>query len=58
MKQEFDAHCEQKDCNISSINGIPEGEKVLDSVWAIRRKSNIFTNEVYKHKARINIHEG
>ena len=50
MKQEFDAHCEQKDCYISSMNGIPEEEKVLDSIWEIRRKRNIFTNEVSKTK--------
>ena len=56
MKREFDAHSESKNWDVVSINDVPEGEKVLDSVWAIRRKRHILTNEVYTHKAMLNIH--
>ena len=58
MKREFDAHSESKNWDVVSINDVPEGEKVLDSVWAIRRKRHILTNEVYTHKAMLNIHGG
>ena len=43
---------------VISLDDVPEGEKVFDSVWAMRRKRNILTNKVYKHKARLNIHGG
>ena len=37
---------------------VPEGTKILDSIWAMKRKRDIKTREVYKHKARLNIHGG
>ena len=37
---------------------IPDGHKVLPAVWAMRRKCCIQTKEVYKWKARLNIHGG
>jgi hypothetical protein len=37
---------------------VPEGVKVLDSVWYIKRKRNIKTRKVYKHKSRLNVHGG
>jgi hypothetical protein len=37
---------------------VPEGTKILDSVWAMKRKRDIKTREIYKHKARLNIHGG
>ena len=33
---------------------VPEGAQVFPSVWALRRKRKINTNEVYKWKARLN----
>jgi hypothetical protein len=32
--------------------------KILDSVWAMKRKRDLVTREVYKHKARLNVHGG
>ena len=40
------------------VNDVPEGTKILDSVWSMKRKRDIKTREVYKHKARLNIHGG
>jgi Reverse transcriptase (RNA-dependent DNA polymerase) len=37
---------------------VPEGVKVLDLVWAMKRKRRIKTKEIYKWKARLNIHGG
>ena len=37
---------------------VPEGVKVLDSVWAKKLKRKIKTKEVYKWKARLNIYGG
>eukprot|EP00957_Ditylum_brightwellii_P122592 9348623-Ditylum_brightwellii.AAC.1 len=32
--------------------------KILDSVWAFKRKRDIRTQEVLKYKARLNVHGG
>ena len=37
---------------------VPSGEKVLPSVWAMRRKRKISTGEIYKWKARLNLDGG
>jgi len=37
---------------------VPAGTKVRDSVWSMKRKRDIRTREVYKWKARLNIHCG
>jgi hypothetical protein len=37
---------------------VPAGHHVLPAVWAMHRKRRIDTQEVYKWKARINIHGG
>ena len=40
------------------ISEVPKGTKILDSVWAMKQKRDIQTRQVYKHKARLNIHGG
>jgi hypothetical protein len=37
---------------------VPKGVKVLPSVWSMKRKRDIKTQQVYKHKARLNVHGG
>ena len=58
MQGEVDDHCKNKHWAITSRSKVPEGVKVLDSVWAMRRKRRIKTKKVYKWKARLNIHGG
>ena len=36
----------------------PKGTKLIDMVWSMRRKQRINTQEVYKSKARLNVHGG
>ena len=43
---------------ILPIEKIPEREKVLDAVWAMRRKINILTKQIYRWKARLNLYWG
>ena len=38
------------------VNDVPEGTKILDSVWSMKRKRDFKTCEVYKHKAQLNHH--
>ena len=37
---------------------MPKGTKILDSIWSMKRKRDIKTREVYKYKARLNVHGG
>jgi hypothetical protein len=37
---------------------VPEDAQVVPSVWSMRRKRNFTTNEITKHKARLNLHGG
>ena len=48
---EVNAHIEGRHWELVDKNNIPEGTKVIDSVWAMRRKRDIKAREVYKHKA-------
>ena len=40
------------------LNEVPTGTKLLDMVWSMRRKRRIKTQEMYKWKARLNVHGG
>ena len=58
MQGEVDSHNSSQHWAIRRRDQVPEGVKVLDSVWAMRRKRQIKTKQVYKWKARLNIHGG
>jgi hypothetical protein len=58
MQGELNDHNNRKHWDIILRSKVPEGVKVLDSVWAMKRKRRIKTKEVYKWKARLNIHGG
>eukprot|EP00957_Ditylum_brightwellii_P158128 12036205-Ditylum_brightwellii.AAC.1 len=40
------------------MSEVPKGTKILDAVWVFKRKRDIKTRRVYKHKARLNVHGG
>ncbi len=58
MSQEFDSHCDKMHWLFVLRSSLPYGTKVLQSVWAMRRKRRIATGEIYKWKAHLNIHGG
>jgi hypothetical protein len=58
MKKEVSAHEDGKHWELTKRSNIPSQHKVLPSVWAMKRKRRIATREVYKWKARLNIHGG
>ena len=58
MMEEINAHTNNKHWEIIKRKDVPEGVKVLPSVWAMKRKRRISTGEVYKWKARLNLHGG
>ena len=58
MIKEVEDHVQRKHWEIIPISQVPKGTKVLDSVWAMKRKREIMTRKVCKHKARLNVHGG
>jgi hypothetical protein len=37
---------------------VPKWVRVFDSVWSMKRKTDIKTCKVYEHKARLSVHGG
>lgn len=58
MKKEFVDHCKRDHWDLIPMSEVPKDHRVLDSVWAMKRKRDIKTRKVYKWKARLNIHGG
>jgi hypothetical protein len=58
LEEEVKVHIDNGHWVLMPRSDIPHGHKVLDSVWAFRRKRRIATQEVYKWKARLNVHGG
>ena len=58
MVKEYNDHTDRKHWELITKDQVPEGTKILDSIWSMKRKRDIITREVYKWKARLNIHGG
>ena len=58
MSKEFNDHCERGHGELIPIEEVPTGEKILDAVWSMKRKEDIKTQKIIKHKARLNVHGG
>ena len=58
MVEEIKAHTENKHWEVIERSDVPEGDKILPPVWAMKRKRCMATGKVYKWKARLNIHGG
>ena len=55
---ELDGHKEMGNYKPVQFREIPKGAELIDMVWSIGRKRRINTQEVYKWKARLNVHGG
>jgi Reverse transcriptase (RNA-dependent DNA polymerase) len=58
MKQEIQAHTDSNNWKLVKRSTVPKEHSVLPAIWAMRRKRRIDTQEIYKWKARINVHGG
>lgn len=58
MVKEIQSHVDKGNWLIVNRSDIPDGKTVVPAVWAMRRKRDIETQDVYKWKARINFHGG
>jgi hypothetical protein len=58
MQKEIQDHEDLKHWELVPRANIPQGTTVLPSVWSMKRKRRIDTREVYRWKARLNLHGG
>ena len=58
VKVELDGHEKIGNYEPVPLEKVPKGTKLLDMVWSMRRKRRIKSQEVYKWKARLNVHGG
>jgi hypothetical protein len=58
MLKEANAHTDNEHWEVWAKADVPDKQDILPAVWAFKRKRRIDTREVYKHKARLNIHGG
>ena len=58
MINEINDHVNRKHWKLVTRDSVPKDQKVLPSVWSMKRKRDIKTQKVYKWKARLNIHGG
>jgi hypothetical protein len=56
--KEMNDHIVSKNWELVPRQDVPAGVKVLDSVWAMKRKRDILTRKVLKYKARLKVHGG
>ena len=56
--KEINGHVDRKHWVVTPRSEVPKDTDVLPSVWAVRRKLNLTTGEITKHKARLNLHGG
>ena len=58
MQKEIQYHKTNGHWEIVPKTKVLLGTKILDMVWAMKRKRHISTEQVYKWKAHLNIHRG
>jgi hypothetical protein len=56
--KEVNDHINSKHWILILRSQVPKGVEVLDSVWSMKRKRDIKTRKVYRHKAILNVHGG
>jgi Reverse transcriptase (RNA-dependent DNA polymerase) len=55
MSKEIKQHNDNKNWELVKRIGSPKDVRILPSVWAMRRKRDVYTGEIRKWKARINV---
>ena len=58
MECEIKGHEEGNHWVLVPKHQVPKGTKVLEAIWSMRRKHHIESQEIYKWKARLNVHGG
>ncbi len=54
--KEVNGHGDCKNWTLKKRSKVPEDVQIIPSVWLMRRKRDLTTNEIKLHKARLNLH--
>ena len=58
MVEEYNDHAKRGHWELVPNDKVPDGTKILDSIWSMKRKRDIKTRRITKWKARLNVHGG
>ncbi len=56
--KEVNGHIDNNHWALVKWDTVPDDVQIVPSVWSMRRKRNLTTNEIKSHKARLNLHGG
>ncbi len=56
--KEVNRHMDCKNWTLKKRSKVPEDFQLVPSVWSMRRKRDLTTNEIKSHKARLNLNSG
>ena len=56
--KEVNGHIENKRWKLVKRSEVPKDVDIIPSVWSMRQKRNLTTNEITKYKSRLNLHGG
>ena len=58
MDKELADHEQRQHWKVVRRSQVPSGTKIVNMIWSMKRKRRIDTREIYKWKARLNVHGG
>jgi len=56
--KEVNGHVDCNNWTLKKRSEVPDDAQIVPSVWSMRRKHDLTTNQVKSHKARLNLHGG
>jgi len=56
--KEVNGHVDSNNWTLKKRSEVPDDAQIVPSVWSMRRKRDLTTNQVKSHKARLNLHGG
>jgi hypothetical protein len=57
-KEEVNGHVDSNNWTLKKQHEVPDDAQIVPSVWSMRRKRDLTSNQVKSHKARLNLHGG
>jgi hypothetical protein len=54
--KEVNGHVDSNNWTLKKRDEVPDDTQIVPSVWSMRRKRDLTTNQVKSHKARLNLH--
>ena len=56
--KEINGHVDNQNWELVPRDTVPAEAQIVPSVWSMRRKRDLTTNDIKSHKARLNLHGG